>query len=66
MDREEAIRDLHTEVEALIRLHRHGLYGSGGYKARRKRMEALIEEYDIDIKKVLDPVTLILYRRYLS
>ena len=66
MDREAAICDLHAEVEALIRLHQHGLYDSCGYQARRKRIHELIEEYDIDIKKVLDPVTLILYRRYLT
>ena len=66
MDREAAVRDVSSEVEALIRLHQHGLYNSSGYQARRRKMEELIREYGIDLRKELDPVTLILYRRYFS
>ncbi len=66
MDREAAVRNLSSEVEALIRLHQQGLYNSSGYQARRKKIEELIREQRIDLRKELDPVTQILYRRYLS
>ena len=66
MNREAAVGRLHAEVETLIRLHQHGLYDSHGYQARKRRIQESIRELGIDVKKELDPVTLVLYRRYLE
>ena len=66
MERQAAITSLHKEVETLIRLHRHGLYDTSGYRARKKRIEKMIAECQIDVKKDLDPLTLILYHRYIT
>lgn len=66
MNREATVRSLHREVETLSRLHQHGLYNTNGYQVRKKRVKEIIRDYDIDVMKELDPVTAILYRRYLA
>ncbi len=66
MNREAAVRSVHREVEALSRLHQHGLYNSTGYQARKQDVKERIRELGIDVMTELDPVTLILYRRYLE
>lgn len=66
MNREATVRSLHSEVEMLSRLHQHGLYNTSGYQARKKRVEELIQDHDIDVMTELDPITAILYRRYLA
>ena len=61
MDRE--MRMLHEEIETVIRLHRYGLFNTDGYRARKKKIEDHVRENNIHVED-LDPLTLILYRRY--
>ena len=65
MKREEAIRELHGQIESLARLHiRHGLYQSEGFQKRREAIRKLIREHNVDVRKELDPMVGLLYRRY--
>ena len=65
MERELVIRDLHEQIENLARLHiRHGLYHSEGFHRHRERIRKYISEHDIDVRKELDPLVGLLYRRY--
>ena len=66
MDREQILRDLNTEVESLIRLHQKGLYRSQGYQDRKGQIKELIRTYKIDIRHELDPISLLLYQRYIE
>jgi len=61
MDRE--TRTLREEIETVIRLHRHGLYHTQAYQDRKRRVLDYVRENEIRVED-LDPVTLILYRRY--
>ena len=61
MNRE--MRTLHEEMETLIRLHRHGLFNTPGYIDRKKEIKEFIRENRINLED-LEPLTLILYRRY--
>ena len=65
MERELVIRDLHEQIENLARLHiRHGLYHSEGFRLHREHIRSFIAEYNIDVRKELDPMVGLLYRRY--
>lgn len=65
MERELVIRDLHEQIENLARLHiRHGLYHSEGFRLHREHIRKFIAEHDIDVRKELDPMVGLLYRRY--
>ncbi|MGX8693148.1 MAG: hypothetical protein ACSW8E_05250 [Clostridia bacterium] len=65
MERENAIRELQEQIESMARLHvRHGLYHSEGFQRRREQVKKLIREHGIDVKKELDPMVGLLYRRY--
>ena len=66
MSREAIVRDIHSEVESLIRLHRMGLYHTDGYKERKQRILDVIRENEIDVGRELDPVSRILFRRYME
>ncbi len=64
-DHENAIRSLHSEIETLAKLHiQHGLHKTAGFSRQKRKIEALIEENEINLKQELDPLTLNLYRRY--
>ena len=64
MDREETVRNVQSEMESLVRLHKQGLYYTRGYQARKREIERCIREYQIDLMKEIDPVSVVLYRRY--
>ena len=65
MEREEIIRDLHGQIENLARLHvRHGLHESEGFREHRERIRETISENKIDVRRELDPMVGLLYRRY--
>ena len=65
MEREEIIKDLHMQIESMARLHvRHGLYDSEGFRRRREHVRKLIRDNNVDIRKELDPMVGLLYRRY--
>ena len=65
MERDTVIRDLNEQIETLARLHiRHGLYHSEGFRRRREHIRKLIAAYDVDVRKELDPMVSLLYRRY--
>ena len=66
MSREAIVRDIHQEVESLIRMHHMGLYRTEGYQVRKKRILEMIRENEIDVGRDLDPVSRILFRRYLE
>lgn len=61
MDRE--MRILHEEIGKVIRLHRYGLTNTDGYRSRKKWILDYIRDNNINVED-LDPLTLILYRRY--
>ena len=65
MKREEAIRELHEQIESLARLHiRHGLHQSEGFQKHREAIGRIIREHKVDVRKELDPMVGLLYRRY--
>ena len=65
MERKEIIRDLHGQIENLARLHvRHGLHDSEGFQKHRERIRETISENKIDVRRELDPMVGLLYRRY--
>lgn len=65
MEREEIIRDLHGQIENLARLHvHHGLHRSEGFQRYRERITETISKHKIDVRKELDPMVGLLYRRY--
>ncbi len=65
MERELAIRTLHSEIETLTRLHiQHGLHDTDGFAAQKRNIEKLIQDNRINLKVDLDPLSLNLYRRY--
>ena len=65
MEREEVIRELSKEIESMARLHiRHGLYHSEGFRQRKEHIRDKIREQKIDVRKELDPMVGLLYRRY--
>ena len=65
MERELAIRNLHSEIETLTRFHiQYGLHNTDAFYAQKQRVEELIREHEINLKQELDPVFLNLYRRY--
>ena len=65
MERQIAIRHLSSEIETLARLHiQHGLHQTQGFAKQKKNIEKLIEDYEVNPKQELDPLTLHLYRRY--
>ncbi len=65
MERENAIRELQEQIESMARLHiRHGLYHSEGFRLHREHIRKFIAEHDIDVRKELDPIVGLLYRRY--
>lgn len=64
MNREDILHQLHYECESLIRLHQKGLFHSQGYRERKEKMLAYIRANEIDIHRELDPVSVVLYRRY--
>ena len=67
MERELVIRDLHEQIENLARLHiRHGLYHSEGFRLHREHIRSFIAEHNIDVRKELDPMVGLLYRRYVD
>ena len=59
------MRMLHEEVESLITLHRYGLFDTPGFKTRKTRLMSFIRENRLNVEE-LDPLTLIMYRRYLE
>ena len=61
MDRK--LRTLDEEIVTVDRLHRYGLYHTQAYRERIQRVEDYIRENGIRLED-LDPVTLILYKRY--
>ena len=65
MERELVIRDLHEQIENLARLHiRHGLSHSEVFRLHREHIRSFIAEHNIDVRKELDPMVGLLYRRY--
>jgi hypothetical protein len=65
MERQEVIRDLSAEIETLTRLHiQHGLHHTKGFAIQKRRIEKLIRDHEVNLKKELDPFVLCLYRRY--
>ena len=65
MEREQAIRELHSHIESLARLNvRHGLHGSEGFRRQKEEVQRLVREYGIDVRQELEPMTRLLYRRY--
>ncbi len=65
MEREKAIRELSREIESMARLHiQHGLFHSEGFRQHKERISKLIREHKIDVRKELDPMVGLLYRRY--
>ena len=65
MDRDIVIRNLHSEIETLTRLHiQYGLHKTVGFAVQKQRVESLIQEHEINLKQELDPLFLNLYRRY--
>lgn len=65
MDREEKIRELNDQIVNLARLHvRHGLYDSEGFRRHRENIKNMILEHKVDVRKELDPMVGLLYRRY--
>ncbi len=66
MNREITPVNLHGEIETLIRLHQHGLFNSNGYQARKRRIKDYVRENKVDMMRELEPVTYVLYRRYLE
>ena len=65
MERQEVIRDLSAEIETLTRLHiQHGLHHTKGFVIQKRRIEKLIRDHEVNLKKELDPFVLCLYRRY--
>ena len=66
MDRSMTVQDLHGEVDALILLHQKGLYNSSGYQERKRRIKEFVHRNKIDLRAELDPVSFILYRRYID
>ena len=65
MERQAVIRNLSTEIETLARLHiQHGLQQTKGFARQKRSIEKLIQDYEVNLKKELDPLTLHLYRRY--
>ena len=65
MEREEVIRELSNEIESMARMHiRHGLYHSEGLRQRTEHLRDMIREHKIDVRKELDPMVGLLYRRY--
>ena len=65
MDRELIIRNLHGQIEGLASLHiRHGMQHSEGFQRRRERIRQIISENGIDVRRELDPMIVLLYRRY--
>lgn len=65
MEREEIIRDLHGQIESLARLHiHHGLQQSEGFQRHRERIKRIIGENQVDVRRELDPMVGLLYRRY--
>ena len=65
MERQIVIRHLSTEIETLARLHiQHGLHHTQGFVKQKKDIEKLIEDYEVNPRQELDPLTLHLYRRY--
>ena len=63
MNRE--MRMLHEEVESLITLHRYGLFNTPGFKTRKDRLMCFIRENKLNVED-LEPLTLMMYRRYLE
>ena len=66
MDRSMTVQELHGEVNALITLHQKGLYNTRGYQERKQRIKEFIHRNKIDLRAELDPVSFILYRRYID
>lgn len=66
MDRSMTVQELHGEVHALITLHQKGLYSSRGYQERKRKIKEFIQRNKIDLRAELDPISLILYRRYID
>ena len=65
MERQAVIRDLSAEIETLARLHiQHGLHHTRGFANQKNNIEKLIQDYEVDLRKELDPLVLNLYRRY--
>jgi hypothetical protein len=65
MERQIVIHQLSSEIETLARLHiQHGLHHTQGFAKQKKNIAKLIEEYEVNPKQELDPLTLHLYRRY--
>ena len=65
MERELVIRELNEQIESLAKLHiRHGLYHSEGFRAHKERVRVMITEHKVDVRKELDPMMGLLYRRY--
>ncbi len=65
MERLNAIREVHEQIESMARLHlRHGLYHSEGFRRSRERVKRIIREHGIDVRRELDPMVGLLYRRY--
>ncbi len=65
MERENAIRELQAQIESMARLHvRHGLYDSEGFRKHRELVKKIIREHNVDVRKELDPMVGLLYRRY--
>ena len=65
MERQKMIRELNQQIESLASLHLcHGLYDSEGFRLQRERVERLVHENRVNVRKELEPQVLMLYRRY--
>ena len=65
MERERIIRDLHSQIETLTRLHiQYGLEKTEQFKSQKESISTYVSEHGIDVRSELDPVSRNLYRRY--
>ena len=65
MEREEIIRDLQGQIENMCRLHiRYGLHESEGFRRHKEAVNKAVREHMIDVRRELDPMIGLLYRRY--
>ena len=65
MEREEIIQNLHGQIENMCRLHiRYGLHESEGFRRHREEISRTVREHKIDVRRELDPMVGLIYRRY--
>ncbi len=65
MERMRIIADLNGQIETLARLHiQYRLENTEHFQQHKATIRHLISIHNIDVRRELDPVTQLLYRRY--